>query len=276
MTPRLLVVIPVYGQHQVTHALLRDLRRERHLADVVVVDNKGDYPPVGWEQVLRPGSNLGWAGGSNHGVEVARRDRHQAVVWLNNDTRLSRGFLRHLSLAAAQSGAGVLSPVYDCHWLHQRTEGRPAPARYRGRRVHLEAAFVDGTCMFVPVTTIDRIGLLDTEAFGPLGWGAEIDYCLRARQAGLRVVITRAAFLHHARSVTAKAMFDDYDGYLQRAHPDSVGGLTAKWGLSWNQLAGVDTDTWQTVPLRELPVVQSGATRRRRVWAAVPLRRREP
>ncbi len=85
---RVLVVIPVFGEQETTHALLDDLRREADHADVVV-DNRGDYEAAGDETVLRPGSNLGWAGGTNHGTATARRDEHVAFVWLNNDTRLS-------------------------------------------------------------------------------------------------------------------------------------------------------------------------------------------
>ncbi|MBV8952354.1 MAG: glycosyltransferase family 2 protein, partial [Actinobacteria bacterium] len=95
-TDRVLVVIPVYGHHDLTHALVGDLNREEHLADVVVVDNGGDYPAFDGETVLRPGSNLGWAGGTNYGTVEERRPEHVGFVWLNNDTRLSRDFIAGL------------------------------------------------------------------------------------------------------------------------------------------------------------------------------------
>lgn len=253
MGGRVLVVIPVYGQPQVTHALIEDLRRERRLLDVVVVDNLGDYEGTGWEEVLRPGENLGWAGGTNHGTAALLGPQHAGVLWLNNDTRLSRRFTRHLRTAARSTGAAVVAPVYDCHWRHQHVGVWDDPRRYRPSRVHLRAPFVDGTAMYVPLWAIELLGLLDAETFAPLGWGAEIDYCLRARDVGLEVAITRAAFLHHERAVTAQAVFEDYEGYFNEAYPAALAGLASKWGDDWRARAGLDPADLQVGALGDLP-----------------------
>lgn len=246
------MVIPVYGEHEMTHALLGDLTTEAGWADVVVVDNRGDYPAVGRETVLRPGTNLGWAGGSNHGTTAERGDDHVAVVWLNNDTRLSRRFVAGLLTSWRQTGAGVLGPVYDCHWRHQRLEPVIPVETFLPRGDTYRAPFIDGTCMFVPTGTLDRIGLLDAETFAPLGWGAEIDYCLRARAAGLTVAVTARSYLHHERAVTAQAVFGDYDAYLANAYPAALEGLRSRWG-DWEQLAEVELPEAQTRPLDDAP-----------------------
>lgn len=249
-TSRALVVIPVYGHHATTHRLLADLEREARLFDVVVVDNGGDYPARSNETVLRPGSNLGWAAGTNFGTRAGRQDHHRALVWLNNDTRLSAGFVAGLFRAWRATGAGLVGPFYDCHWRHQRDPDRPDVASYRPRRLHYRAPFLDGTCMFVPAATADAIGLLDADTFAPLGWGAEIDYCLRARAAGLEVVVTRLSYLHHERSVTANAVFPGgYEEYLAKAYPVAVEGMRRKWGERWQQDNGIDTATSQTAAL---------------------------
>lgn len=43
MRDSLLIAVPIYGQHEYTHALVQDLEREN--ADFVLIDNAGDYPP---------------------------------------------------------------------------------------------------------------------------------------------------------------------------------------------------------------------------------------
>jgi GT2 family glycosyltransferase len=121
-------------------------------------------------------------------------------------------------------------------------------AAFRPRAATYRAPFVDGTCMFVPASTIDRLGLLDAEAFTPLGWGAEIDYCLRARDAGLTVAVTQLAYLHHKRAVTAQAVFGDYDAYLANAYPPALEALHERWG-DWERLAEVELPAAQTRPL---------------------------
>ncbi len=247
MGGRALVVVPVHGHHEMTHELLGDLRRESELADVVVVDNRGDYPAVGDENVLRPGSNLGWAGGTNFGTIERRRPDHVGFVWLNNDTRLSIGFIAGLLRGWQESGAGLVGPVYDCYWHHQRPRYTGPVEQYRPRATHYTAEFVDGTCMFVPASTIDSVGLLDDETFAPIGWGAEVDYCLRVRATGLDVAVTERAYLHHEKSTTGKTVFEGgLQEYAERGYPVLIAGLRRKWGDDWQQRAGIDPNTGQT------------------------------
>ena len=246
-TRAVLVVIPVYGHHEMTHDLLRDLAREKDLVDVVVVDNGGDYPALGDEQVLRPSHNLGWAGGTNHGTTESRRPHHAAFLWLNNDTRLSEGFVAGLVRCWEDTGAGLVGPVYDCHWQHQRVRRVVPVEHHRPKAVHHRAPFIDGTAVLVPAATIDAIGLLDAETFAPIGWGAEIDYCLRARSAGLELAVTRLSYLHHEKSVTGKTVFEGgIKEYAQTGWPVAVAGLERKWGPDWRERAGIDPETRQT------------------------------
>lgn len=261
---RVLVVVPVFGEAAITASLLDDLALERDLVDVVVVDNKGDYDPVGWEEVLRPGTNLGWAGGTNHGTRERLGPHHVGVLWLNNDTRLSRGFVAGLRQAARDTGAAVVAPVYNCHWHHQHLPIWSDPREYEPKRRHLRAPFVDGTAMYVPRWALDRLGLLDEESFGPLGWGAEVDYCLRARAAGHLVAVTRAAFLAHERAVTAQAVFGTYDAYLDEAWPGMVTGMEARWGTGWKARAELDPESLQVGLIDSLPRLRRRRLRLRR------------
>jgi GT2 family glycosyltransferase len=244
---RVLGVIPVYGDHQMTHDLLADLWRERSLVDVVVVDNGGDYPLTGHEVVVRPGKNLGWAGATNYGTEAKMSSEYAGALWLNNDTRLAEGFVGGLVRAWQDTDAGLVGPFYDCYWSHQRLR-RPVPVHvYRPRRRHFRAPFLDGTCMFVPTATIDAIGLLDAATFSPIGWGAEIDYSLRARSAGFELAATRLSYLHHEKSVTGKRLYDGgLRGYAERGYPVLMNGMREKWGENWRAVAGIKDGSSQT------------------------------
>lgn len=259
-----LVVIPVHGQHEMTHDVLRDLAREATLIDVVVVDNRGDYPTFGDENVVRPGSNLGWAEGTNLGTVQCRLPSHDSFLWLNNDTRLSTGFVAGLLRCWDDTGAGIVGPVYDCHWQHQRVRKPVAVPRYRPRHAHHRAPFLDGTAMFVAASTVDTIGLLDAETFAPVGWGAEIDYGLRTREAGLEVAVTRLSYLHHDKSATGRAVFaGGLSEYAERGFPIAMEGLERKWGADWRQRVGIDPATQQTRPLTRFSASRFRSSRSR-------------
>ena len=248
---RVRVVIPAFGHHHLTHEVIGDLMRESEVADVVVVDNRGDYPAMYDENVVRPERNLGWAGGTNFGASVQPDNGYAGFIWLNNDTRLSHHFIQGLIDCWRDTGAGLIGPTYDCYWHHQRA-GRPGPVdRYKPRRRHFAAPFLDGTCLFVPKATTDAIGWLDSETFGPVGWGADLDYCLRAKAQGLRLAVTRLSYLHHEKSVTGASMYGDgLSGYAREGHPVMMEGLRAKWGDDWYRRAGIALEEWQTRPPR--------------------------
>ncbi len=248
---KVLAVVPVYGHAGITHDLLVDLERERDLVDVVVVDNRGDYRARSAESVVRPGRNLGWAGGTNYGTRQCVGPEHTAALWLNNDTRLSHHFVAGLVRCWQETGAAIVGPLYDCHWVHQRARRPVAVDRYRPRDVHFRAPFIDGTAMLVPTATIDAIGLLDAETFAPVGWGAEIDFGLRATDAGLTVAVTALAYLHHNKSTTAKTVFPGgIAEYAELGYPVAMEGLERNWGVDWRHRAGIDATTGQTEPPR--------------------------
>lgn len=91
----LMITVPVFGQHEYTHALVADLEREG--ADYLIVDNRGDYPRIGTERVSTPGENLGWAGGSELGFRLAFAEGYSHAMTLNNDTRVSKDLLPRCS-----------------------------------------------------------------------------------------------------------------------------------------------------------------------------------
>lgn len=88
-----MITVPVFGQHEYTHALVADLEREG--ADYLIVDNRGDYPRIGTERVSTPGENLGWAG-ERARFPTCVRGGYSHAMTLNNDTRVSKGFVAAL------------------------------------------------------------------------------------------------------------------------------------------------------------------------------------
>ncbi|WP_200933843.1 MULTISPECIES: glycosyltransferase family 2 protein [unclassified Rhodococcus (in: high G+C Gram-positive bacteria)] len=267
----LLIAVPVYGQIEYTHALVKDLRREN--ATFVIIDNRGDYIPLADERVVTPGRNLGWAGGSNLGFRIAFSDGHTHAMTLNNDTRLSRGFLDAVTDPQLPFDAGIVVPVYDDAYGHRdmkTTYSGPAKDyvpvdRYR------KCFAVDGTAVTITKDTWLALGGYDERNFGSTGWGADVDFCIRATAEGFGSYVTERAFINHFGRATAIAMMGNRK-YLAKSAVGMVGGVlrlhrgnVRKW-LSTPQPTVHEFERSDAVSSRgHVPVTRS-AQRRSQRW----------
>src|SRR5450755_1325787 len=240
------VIVPVYGQHHLTQAVLQDLRNDGYPCAVYIIDNGGDYQAAGEEYILRPEANLHWAGGCNFGLRAAQAYGHEGYVLLNNDVRLSHGFLRGLLEAWRDTDAALVGPVYDDNWPQQRVSYAGTAAAYNPRELDRIVPFTDGTCMLIPNKTLLQVGLLDERTWPRYGWGCDKDYALRIRQAAGSVWVTERAYLNHlGRQTAAKAT-----RYNEReAETENDVGMATKWGPAWKDLlyAGFDNTSREGV-----------------------------
>ncbi len=239
-----------------TAHVVADLRRETDLVDVFVVDNGANYADDDFARVIRPGENLGWLGGCNRGLRAAvDAGPYRAFVLLNNDVRLSTGFVGGLVACADTPGAGLVGPRYDGAWWHQHARHRGEASTWRARRSNRRVKFVDGTCMYIAAAALERVGVLDNENFGQTGWGADLDFAIRVRQAGFDVVVAGASYLQHLEAVSARTVFGD--DYGERGRRELSAGLRAKYGDNWRDLAGIEPP----VRVRAKGVVRTGLSR---------------
>jgi GT2 family glycosyltransferase len=233
---RVAVVICAYGRDELTLRAVRDLGTPSIACRIVVVDNQGSLtlPETETIQVLRQSTNLGWTRGSNLGLRHALLDPSvQYVILLNNDVRLSPGFVDGLCDAARQTSAGVIAPVYDHNWPHQRVVHDAPAADYRPQPLDRQVPFVDGTCMLLPRATIQAVGLLDETHWPRWGWGCDKDFCLRARRTGKQVVVTERAYLSHLARGTVRQI----PGFSElAAELENDQGMDLKWGSGWRQI----------------------------------------
>ncbi|ROP26754.1 GT2 family glycosyltransferase [Pseudokineococcus lusitanus] len=244
------VVVPAFGKESLTRLVVEDLVRERDLARVVVVDNAGDLDPARFPtdvELVVPGSNLGWLRGTNLGMERALSSGAASVMGLNNDTRLSRSFVRGMADALAAHPLALVGPCYDDSFEHQNRYYRGHPVDFQPRSVEVSAPAIDGTCFALSSAQVRQTGLLDARRFGRRGWGAIQDYAIRVRQAGGQVLVTRRAYLAHDRGSTARASMSSYERY---AASEMRIGMMRKYGRRWRNV--VDTDASETDSARRV------------------------
>jgi GT2 family glycosyltransferase len=129
----LLITVPVFGQHEYTRALVADLEREG--AEYLIVDNRGDYSKISNERVITPRENLGWAGGSELGFRIAFSESYSHAMTLNNDTRISKGFVAALLDPRLPADAGIVGPMTDAGFPCALADHKPEAADYAPRLV---------------------------------------------------------------------------------------------------------------------------------------------
>jgi GT2 family glycosyltransferase/glycosyltransferase involved in cell wall biosynthesis len=215
------IVIPSYRDSERVATLVESIARTvpAGMARVIVADDASGpehvarLRTIAGVEVVAGDSNSGFAANVNRGLRVA--DPAHDVVVLNSDTEARPGWLACLQYASTQEddigivGARLLYPDGRIQfagsarnrgapeWFDHRYRFKPAdwgPAGLAG-----PVLAVTGACMYVRRETIERIGLLD-ESY-PMAY-EDVDWCLRAWQAGMRVLYFPAASLFHHESVT--------------------------------------------------------------------------
>ena len=235
-------MIPEFEAPELTDTVLADLFGDGSDAlaatRVVVVDNGGDYQTSDQRvSVYRPGSNLRWIGATNWALADAAAHGEAVCVVLNNDLRLSRDFLPGMLAAFEQfPDAAVVAACYDDFWLHQRARSIPPTAdAYAPVPVLRAVPFCDGTAIAFAVGPVTRLGGLDAGAFPRHGYGSDIDLALRARDAGLRCVVTEQAYVSHLRRATMTRVGQSAED--NRA--EILDGMGRKWGPGWRARVGL-------------------------------------
>lgn len=149
----------------------------------------------------RRSRTLGFVANVNQALHET--DRH--VVVLNSDTKVTPGWLDRLwRCAMTTERVGVVSPLSNNATLLSVTRDRNPRADSRSIAEAVALTATEGTvaiptavgfCMLIRRELIDEIGWFDA-AFSP-GYGEEVDFCLRAWEAGWRVLACTDAYVHH-------------------------------------------------------------------------------
>lgn len=215
------IIIPVFERAGFTWQCLRSLLAARVSAsfEVVVVDNgSGDATTEVLDafgeriRVVRNSANEGFVVACNQGAHAAR-GRH--LVFLNNDTEVTDGWLDHL-LATVRTfdsvgavGAKLLYPggvlqeaggiVYaDASAANYGRYGDPDGPAFAFLR---EVDYCSAACLLVPTQAFAAVGGLD-EAYSP-GYYEDTDLCFALRERGLKVLYQPRCEVVHVEGGTA-------------------------------------------------------------------------
>lgn len=212
----------------------------RHVAypslRIIVIDNASAKDEAstledeysGFIEMIRNDRNLGFAGGANVGILAALEAGTDYVLLLNNDVTVDSGFLDAMVAAAGRyKRLAALSPrayFQEPKDLIYSTGGTvnlwTGVARQIGRGVTDDGRFdrsarrdyADGLCMLIPVGALEKVGLLDEEYFA---YWEETDWCVRAREEGLRCYYVPEAKVWH-KAERSKRASDSFNYHYRR------------------------------------------------------------
>jgi GT2 family glycosyltransferase/glycosyltransferase involved in cell wall biosynthesis len=230
------IVIPSFRDARRVRALVRSIRRTvaTDMARVIVADDCSGPEHVaalqaikGIDVLVEGEQNVGFAANANRGLRASEGERD--VVLLNSDVEALPSWLECLQYGAHRDGdvgivgaqlqypdgriqfGGTVRNRDEPRWFDHRYRFKPAGWGPAGRAS--PALAVTGACMYVRRELIERIGLLD-ERYAMAY--EDVDWCLRAWQAGFRVMYFPAAQLVHHESVTRGTELGERERASQR------------------------------------------------------------
>lgn len=220
------VIIPNYnGKEYLMECIDSVLENTKIPVDIIVADNGSQdgsaqeallyYPKV---NVIFLGSNFGFSRAVNEGIRVAKTPY---VLLLNNDTKITPGFVEHL-LRRIKSNPELFSveakmlqyhakhkidsagTFYNClGWARARGKDKPA-------QNYNEAAYTFASCAGAAIyrkSVFEKIGLFDETFFAYL---EDIDIGYRARIHGCKNAYEPKAKVYHVGSASSGSRYNAF------------------------------------------------------------------
>ncbi len=220
ISPAVSIIIPVFNNLSLTQACLDSLARfpAKVEHEIILVDNAStdgtanylrEHEKSASIRFITNPSNKGFAHACNQGAQIAKGS---LLLFLNNDTQVTDGWLAAMGKTAQQSKAGVVGAklLYANETIQHAgiafINGVPdhphrhAPANLPATNKSQELDMVTGACLMTPRDVFMTLGGFD-EIFRN---GVEdIDYCLRVRALGRKVVYEPQAVVYHHEGQSA-------------------------------------------------------------------------
>jgi GT2 family glycosyltransferase len=197
---------------QITYPNYRLLLVDNASVDGTVETVRERFPHV--ELVVNK-SNLGFPGGFNVGLQHALDQGAEHIFMINNDTFVEPDILDELMAHADKPDVGMLSPkIYyadepDRIWtvggmkhpwtLEMTDQGEKQWDRGQWAEV-IERDYLIGCALLIKRSLLEQVGLFD-EGYFPIYY-EDSDLCMRARQAGYRLLMVPSAKMWHKVSAS--------------------------------------------------------------------------
>lgn len=241
--PTVSLIIPLYAHANLTRACLESIRENTtHVSyEVILVEDDADEETkrllegVRGAKIVHNERNLGYLRSMNLGASKARG---RWLVLFNNDTEVTRGWLREmLECAESADDIGVVTPKFlypdgslneaggiiwrDGTGMNYGRGQDPSLFQYEYRR---ETDYGSAAALMVSTRLWQDVGGFD-EYYLPMYY-EDVDLCFQARERGLRVLYEPGAVVIHLEGATAG---NDVESGHKRHQEENRPKFVAKW-----------------------------------------------
>lgn len=258
--PTVSIIVVTMNTPKITRACLDSVRRHTTVPYELIVINNSRAQAIldclkkfRGIQVIQNFKNLGYAKAANQG---ALHSRGEFLCFLNSDTWVPPGWLERLLDAARLPGVGAVSPLSE--WERYRrlwpSENQAvlenftlmtdkAFQKWHTGRTKM-ARWLCGFCLMIPRVVMARLGFFDERFF--FGW-EDIDYSLRLRLKGYRLLKVESLFIHHKRG--ASSSVSKHKKLVREAQKQFL----SKWSAAFGVRLRSDRAVFATVDQRVRP-----------------------
>lgn len=238
------IIILNYNGQKVLPECLESVRRIKGDCHTIVVDNASTDNSPAWVEtkfsevtLIRNQENLGFAAGNNVGIRWALQKDFEAVMLLNNDTKVHPDLIKNLLAADTPLASPKIYfyPGFEFHYDRYKDRDRGRVLWYAGGAIDwnnvwgihrgvdevdrgqydktTDLEFATGCCLLIRRQVFDTIGWLDPRYFL---YFEDLDFCVRARRAGLAIRYVPRAILWHKNAQSSASGGSLHQYYFTR------------------------------------------------------------
>ena len=215
--PLVAIIIVNYNGTTDTHDCVESIiENEYQNYRIIIVDNGSNREQVEQlrdDQIIQSNSiviyekkNGGFSEGNNIGIRYAKEIEAEYVLLLNNDTIVTKRFLRPLVECAISHDRSIVSGSIKYYsdkgkfWYaggdYNYNTGLTTMTTHKEEygKEYVEVSFATGCLMLIPMQFINRCGLLSEKFFL---YSEDTEYCLRALRNGYKILWKPDSLIYH-------------------------------------------------------------------------------
>jgi len=209
------IIIVNYNEDKLTEDCIKSIDESRTIIpyEIILINNS----PSRLREISKfnNSSNIGFSKAVNQGIEYCFKNNFDYVYLLNNDTKVTKGFLdSSIELCEKRKEIGIVgSKQLNFDRKDSISYGNITPfgVNYYSGSIQKEVNWISGAGVLIKMEVIKSIGNLD-ERYSP-AYYEETDFEFRAKKRGFILLANPNSIIYHKGSETSNKVFNSDEFY---------------------------------------------------------------